>query len=465
MRRHLITAAALVLLPAPALAQVGFDSLKTLWSNKQYATVIKPLVELRATAKAEQQLTIDYMIATSHCRLPDARQRAKGRLAFDAMLLYHYRSLTLAQQELLLAEREKCGAGQPANTSAVKFVSMNTRRGAARATYNYAGGKQYYDICGASPSGSRGEIAAEQAFEGTRSQPVWPRAQISGARDAALHLLDSFSLQGSVAARDGIVITTLGAHTPAQLDTILGALIRYRDFYAAEYALTLPDAVLQVYLAPSDGTMSKLANTLHGLPLDKRLIGYSALSDFTLVGIIPRTIYGTLMHELMHVLFRNHVSNAAPWVDEGLAALYEVSRVRGGRVIGIPNWRGQILYNSLRTGRLGRIPRLADLLELNWTNFEGRGNRGQQAINHAAARYFVLYLQDKGSLAAVVQAVSKQPVLSYKAAADTIDVQAASGTAQLQTIAAIMNITPARLQADFDAWLGTVVRQGWAPCN
>ena len=458
MRRFALPILALIMFAAPARAQTPFDSLKALWTSQQYAQVIKPLVQLRTTAPIEQQLTIDYMIATSHCRLPDAAQRAKGRRAFDAMLLNHYRALSTAQQKQLREERDKCGASVPVNSTAPRYVVMASRKGPARATYNYAGGKQYYNVC-AAPGGQRG-IMTERTLEGTRSQPVWSRAQLDAARaDVQALLRDTLRSQGNVRARDGIVVASIGSHNNAQLDTILDALIQYRDFYVREYGFPLPDTVLQVFLAPSGEDLVKVAKALHGLDLDPRLIGYSSLSDFTMIGIIPRTIYGTLMHELMHLLFRNNVPNAAPWLDEGLAALYEVSRTRGERVVGIPNWRGQIL------DRGSWRPLLAQLLGLDWTEFEGYGQAEGQARNHAFARYFVMYLQDKGKLPAVVRAVSTQPVLTYKASGDVVDVVTTSGKEMEELIARTLEMSVPQLNADFDAWLRTVRTVGWTPCN
>ena len=462
MRTATILLAALVLtLPQTGRAQASFDSVKVLFNQKQYAAVIKPLVQLRATAKGDQQLTIDYMIAAAHCRLPDAGQRARGQRAFDAMVRNYARDLSAEHKRHLLDERAKCGNGQSLSSgTGARYVALVSRKGDRRATYNFAGGKQFMDVCGASPVGKRG-ISAENAVEGTRSLPIWTRAQLEPARAAAQTLLrDKLRTRGNVVARDGIVITSLGTQSSAQLDSILDALVRYRDFFAREYGLPVPDTVLQVYLAPTLEGMSQLANELHGLPLDTRLIGYSSLSDFSMVGIIPRTIYGTLMHELMHLLFRNHVSAAAPWLDEGLAALYEVSQRRGDRVVGLPNWRGQILY---RAG--GPVWRLSELLGMDWSRFEGLETSPEdQARNQAYARYFVLYLQDKGKLADVVRAINSEPVLTYKSSEDDLQIITMDGTGMLALIANTLGVTPSALEADFRSWWKRVERVGWAPC-
>jgi hypothetical protein len=463
MRNAIVTACTLLaMVPQTGAAQISLDSAKVLFGNKQYATVIKPLVQLRATAKGDQQLTLDYMIAASYCRLPNATQRVNGQRAFDAMVRNYARDLSAEHKRHLMDERAKCSNGQSAaSMMGARYVALVSRKGDRRATYNFAGGKQFMDVCGASPVGKRG-ISAENAIEGTRSLRVWPRSQLDSARAAAQTVLrDKLRSSGKVVARDGIVIATLGTQTTAQMDSMLSTIIRYRDFFASEYGLPIPDVVLQVYLAPSHEAMGALANEVHGLPLDNRLIGYSSLSDFSMVGIIPRTIYGTLMHELMHLLFRNHITAAAPWLDEGLAALYEVSTVRGGRVVGLPNWRGQILY---RMG--GPVYRLSELLGNDWSRFEGgEVSPEYQAMNQAYARYFVLYLQDKGKLADVVRAINSQPVLSYKSSANDLQVETMDGAAMQSLIARTLGVSPAALETDFRGWWERVKQVGWTPCS
>ena len=72
-------------------------------------------------------------------------------------------------------------------------------------------------------------------------------------------------------------------------------------------------------------------------------IGYSFQPNMSRVAVIPSTTIGTLAHELFHLMVRNDFGDIPPWMDEGMAALYEVSRIRGTMIAGIPNWRGTVL--------------------------------------------------------------------------------------------------------------------------
>jgi hypothetical protein len=103
---------------------------------------------------------------------------------------------------------------------------------------------------------------------------------------------------------------------------------------------------------------------------------------------------------------RNQFGDIPPWLDEGMAALYEVSRRDGERIEGLQNWRGDVLrrFWDLR-------PRVNELVQMDWQSFDAaQHSREQQAANHAMARYFALYLQDRGDLSRVYRAFQQQAV-------------------------------------------------------
>jgi hypothetical protein len=72
-------------------------------------------------------------------------------------------------------------------------------------------------------------------------------------------------------------------------------------------------------------------------------------------------------------------------------------------VRGVPNWRGCVL-RALWLERQGPEvfrPTIAELVSMDWQQFSSEdegGMLGQQAVNHATARYLALYLQDTGPL-------------------------------------------------------------------
>src|SRR5262249_5967924 len=87
------------------------------------------------------------------------------------------------------------------------------------------------------------------------------------------------------------------------------------------------------------------------------------------------------------------------WLNEGLASLHEQSRFRGGAkdpwIEGLVNWRLKGLKEVIRRGQLGSLAALVETQQ-----FRGRG----EGTNYAQARYFCLYMQQRGVLAGFYRA-------------------------------------------------------------
>lgn len=103
---------------------------------------------------------------------------------------------------------------------------------------------------------------------------------------------------------------------------------------------------------------------------------------------------GTLLHELTHALLAFDFPDVPDWLNEGLASLHEQSRFRSDKdgpwIEGLVNWRLAGLKDVVRRGQLRS---LAELVKD--TRFRGPG----EGTNYAQARYFCLYMQQKGVLA------------------------------------------------------------------
>ena len=102
---------------------------------------------------------------------------------------------------------------------------------------------------------------------------------------------------------------------------------------------------------------------------------------------------GTLLHELTHALVDFDFPEIPDWFNEGLASLHEQSRFRGDdngpSIEGLVNWRLKGLQEVARAGQLGSLARL----------LENPYFRGQsEGTNYAQARYFCLYMQQRGVL-------------------------------------------------------------------
>jgi hypothetical protein len=194
-------------------------------------------------------------------------------------------------------------------------------------------------------------------------------------------------------------------------------LERYLQFFESEYQIPTPQYLIAVYFASSRADLEKLARTLHGIQLPSGSLGYSFPADQSMVGWADGKAYGTFAHELFHLTVRNGFGDIPPWLDEGMAALYEVSRFEGSRAVGLPNWRGEIL-RRLWAAR----PNLRALVQMNRSSFDDASGEAaqyvageRQALNHATARYFMLYLQQQGRLLPVYTAFQSREVNGHPA--------------------------------------------------
>jgi hypothetical protein len=105
---------------------------------------------------------------------------------------------------------------------------------------------------------------------------------------------------------------------------------------------------------------------------------------------------GTLVHELTHALVDFDFPAIPDWFNEGLASLHEQCRfrtdeggIKGPSIEGLVNWRLPALQKAIAEGRLRPLEEL-----IGSDDFRGR----LEGLNYAEARYFCLYLQERGLL-------------------------------------------------------------------
>lgn len=176
-------------------------------------------------------------------------------------------------------------------------------------------------------------------------------------------------------------------------------LQRAYDFYVEFYDMRLPDKFISVFLLPKE-SLVPTAEKLHGIRIPDSFWGYSNISDLSLVGWADQTAIGTLFHEMFHLLIRTEIGDAPPWLDEGLASVYEQTRWEDNVLKGlIYGWRfNKVLTPAYKDSELRyRIPKLGDLLEKNWDEYDGAkaGDICTVSIHYAYGRNFMVFLQEK----------------------------------------------------------------------
>ncbi len=436
-------ASLIVALCAPVAAAqadpVDYATGKRNWQELRYPAAYPPLFAYRGSPEG-RTAEVDYMLGTSACRIDERRTWGARTLNY---VLYSYQ-LTSISRGLITSERDKCRT--PAKLAA---LGPEARQGveklvAAGAT---ARGKMF------SFEGDK-SITSYPARQSRFIDPAAFRARIItvGQSDAMGRALRPLAASGRVAIIGRYAFVTAAGQSDVQLKIIARDLDRYIDFLVREYDIAPPLTYLTIYLQPDIASLKATADRVHGLDVSMSTLGYAYQDDLSTVAFVRGTQSGTLLHELFHLLVRRSFGDIPQWLDEGIASLYEVSRYDGSRQIGLPNWRSRVLRNSLGDG-----PKLANVIASPWFGFDMTGTdptpgfivpEERMALSLATARYFALYLQDRGKLAAVYRAFrARDP-----GGADDPALEA-------QAIVAAQSAPLDQLQADYDVWVKAMVER------
>jgi hypothetical protein len=157
----------------------------------------------------------------------------------------------------------------------------------------------------------------------------------------------------------------------------------------ATYFEARPGAPIIVLLLSTEKAYHQWAKKLFG-DTDLPFYGYYKSSARTLV-MNMSTGEAVVTHELTHALMDPDFPQVPLWFAEAVASLHEQFTVRDGQMIAEANFRLPPLEDALRQGKLRPLKEM-----ITKNDFYGM-NRG---LNYAHARYFAMYLQKQGWLAA-----------------------------------------------------------------
>ncbi|MBU0909815.1 MAG: peptidoglycan-binding protein [Proteobacteria bacterium] len=161
-----------------------------------------------------------------------------------------------------------------------------------------------------------------------------------------------------------------------------GIVDAYR-FIRSEYGFKEPDSVITALLSKNPNELISFAEKIYPqerFPYYNPYFGIYAKNDHLLVATVGGG-YGTLLHELMHALIADDCPEAPLWLVEGLATLYERSGWTTRRLLGLPNWRMDIISYQ-RPVKLAEFERIT----------------GQEEIHRddlAFIRLLMLFIDDK----------------------------------------------------------------------
>ncbi len=388
--------------PAYASRRDELNNLRNMWKSERYSEVLPLLISYREKPYGKNA-EIDYMIVTSECRMQKF-QGSSDIIEYFKWILSNY-SLDERSRNLVEIEMRQCSSLRlPQN---IAFASTQTTASAG------VRGKSFYwlgqnNAVSNTPVKVIREIPAAE-FD-NRLFETTPEG-IERGRESVKKLGGT---KYKVESSEHFIVASSSGHTALAMQNIAQNLEKVLRFYARQYKMLIPSSLVTVYLTPNTWELGKLAETIHGIKVSGADIGYSFQDDLSVVGVLQAnsTYVGTLAHELFHLMVRNDFGDIPPWMDEGMASLYEVLEIKGENVKGLPNWRGDVLerFRGLR-------PAIGKLVGMDWRAFENAERdyeAVQQTTNNATARYFVLYLQENQKLVNIYDAFHKRNVASIK---------------------------------------------------
>ena len=394
-----------------------------MWKRKEYLNVVQILKEYREGPYGKTP-EVDYMIASSLCRLSGFE--IKGQQYFQ-WLLYNHR-LDARSRNQVLEEMRNCASAQA--PIVINFVVVRSGAGAR------VGGKMFYPVT--SPDLPVSSVPVEVLRDIPEAEMARRLVPLSDPARGIRTIKELLGPAALVEARQHFLLVKIpdsrtappssetarpasarGPSDPLEQYRITGEqrsastldfaqlgnlLEQYLDFFTREFKMQAPTNFITVYCSPDSDGVRKAAEALHGIRVSELSIGYSYRDDLSLVGLFD----GTLFHELFHLLAYRNFGDIPPWLDEGLAALYEVSQPRAGRIDGLPNWRGEILraFRGIR-------PTVEQLVRMDWRGFDDESDQyrnDKQAVNHAMSRYLMLMLQERNQLSEVYHAFRNRKV-------------------------------------------------------
>ena len=368
-------------LACPPIAEL--EPFAELWREADYELVALKLAE-RRNCPYGKTAPIDYMLATSLCRIDVANVGARY---FERMLASYH--LSDADRELVVHERDRCGLFYD-NPTRIDFYSVYSTTAARADTFDW--------VRATFPFGSE-PIIRERALPLTEIQSrLFARTAGPAASQAVAVRLNS---NPAVLSSKHFIIAASSGYPAEQLNRIAQSLETTAGYFLEQLRMPEPNFMITVYVVRDQEELRLIAKTMHGVRIGGDTIGYNYPDDLSIAAVVGGDAEAALLsHELAHLMIRNDFGDVPPWLDEGLAALVEVSRGEGSRFVVLSNWREAVL----REFKVGR-PSVGVLLRMDRASFDSADDLQRQALNYATARYVTMHLQATGQLEPVYHAL------------------------------------------------------------
>lgn len=394
MIRFVLFIVALTCLSGQARAQLRATALAIRvatddWVAGRYQPAYQALAAVRAMPYG-RTIPVDYMLGTSACKI--------GRVAEGRQLLAnastHYRLSSRARRLFAIAS-QRCVT---LASSLEPLPGMGSNSGGYGKTFYWADSRVPVSN---NPAETVAEIPAHdlqarlllRGAQPTAPNPAWLRGCQPSFGEAL------------------ILCSTSPRISPARIGEIVLEVDTFLRFLESSFGIERADEYVTIRLVPDLASLRRAARTLHGIRISNATIAYSFQDDLS-AAAVTRGGSGSILHEVTHLAMRREFGDAPQWFEEGLASLYEVS-VRCGAVFeGRDNWRGELLRRAWPLQpTIGSVLRnQATVGESNRAYDEGPGATTNRAYGEAKIRYFMMYLQERGLLTSLYDALRNLPL-------------------------------------------------------
>lgn len=420
-----------------AAARARLDAATSLWRTGSYGVAYTRLKTYRAEPYG-RTAQVDYMIGTSACRVSGLAPA--GRDLLKAMLTSY--SLTTLSKSMIRREINKCETGEADRPQVL----------AGMTTHN---AKSYFWLNSRHPIENRPMSTIRDIDPSVFDARL---TQLGDERTAANKALAGAPGCQILVGRRVVICSRSPGMDEASRARALEQIEAFITWVEQAFAVTLPDEYITVFVVPSVPHLRQFADGRHGLRVSPSTIGYAFRDDLSLTVVTPSGKMGTALHELFHLLIRRDFGDIPQWLDEGIASLYEVSNRCGDGVIGVGNWRGELLRQSwpadLTLQSVIASPWFGEAAPLGTTDAQ---RIAWEARMLAVGRYLMLYLQDNGHLAEVLAEMQKRPIEADPAAFAEQVITQVTG----QTLGEVEQAVRLRVTNDQDpsppAWVTTVI--------
>lgn len=399
--------------------KIPTEQFQGLLQKKKYASLFNEARKLREKEYGKCPM-VDYFIGKSLCGMG----KTDLAMVWYSNILKNYKGMSAPQKNLISGAKSSCGAEARGSGGAgsERVLDVSAYVSAVNAEGPSAG-----------VSGKLGRVSrpCESA-----PQPVSVITPISteemesrlfkiDQQDAAVAKYRSLLNDPNykVIAKGRFILITYESSTMNDEDAeaVSRKLEQAYKFFVSNFGLRPPDKLLAVYLLPERSSNSsgdepnllqQTAERVHGIRIPDENIGYSNIRDLSLLGLASSSKIGTLFHELMHLMIRTDIGDVPPWMDEGLACIYETCIIRGETLSGnLDNWRTSVLEEEIYKEE-SKIPHLKDFLNYSWSKFDGIDDNDicKTAVNYAYAKHLILFLEQQDQLKPIFNALKNRAV-------------------------------------------------------